>query len=620
MLRLFCLRWRPGDARLEQECRERWRRLEAGAAWSKVIDRRGVLLCLAAPDRDLSPLVLENEEGVIAGALFTRGCDGRPSRHVTRLGAEQVREMLDTGGRGLIEGYWGSYVAILHDRRGDLLHVLRDPVASRPIYFGPLPGGAICVFTHAGDFISATGEVACDDGFISAYLLRSRLVSQRTAIAGVTEVLPGQRLTIGRDGMNCETLWRPAPVRQRGRRPSFSEARAMLRSAVLDAARAWASVAPRIVHRLSGGLDSSIVLAALAASGAPAPVCLHERPKGFHEGDEREYAALAADRFNARLIEVEGDPERVDYAQLARIEPTAKPSDAQLSFSSRRLLDAAMSEGALIVTSGQGGDQVLHRSRTPLIAADAFRDGVAFKDQLRIALDTARLARRPVWDVFAAMAKHGFARAPADPLRRLEGRMSFASADALAIVRAESERHYWADEMRGASPARAMRIGHIIDLQYYHQYSQMNAHFAAAPILAMRPVVEACLSIPPYVMVEGGGERALARAAFADLLPGEILDRKQKGATTRYHQAALERQVPLMKDVLIGGELAKRGLVRSDAVEAALKQATIADAASAANLRTAFVAEMWLRRFLAARTEALDRIRSLQRASTVEST
>src|SRR5207248_1207100 len=49
------------------------------------------------------------------------------------------------------------------------------------------------------------------------------------------------------------------------------------------------------------------------------------------------------------------------------------------------------------------------------------------------------------------------------------------------------------------------------------------------PLLS-QPVMEVCLQIPTYLLVQGGRERSLAREAFADRLPPQILQRRDKGS------------------------------------------------------------------------------------------
>ena len=100
-------------------------------------------------------------------------------------------------------------------------------------------------------------------------------------------------------------------------------------------------------------------------------------------------------------------------------------------------------------------------------------------------------------------------------------------------------------------------------------------------------------------MTQGGQDRSLARAAFAADLPETIRARSHKGDTTRFHNRVLERQLPLMREMLLGGELARRGLVDRERLEAVLSRDVIADGGLKGALMSTFVAEAWLQRFKA---------------------
>jgi asparagine synthase (glutamine-hydrolysing) len=157
--------------------------------------------------------------------------------------------------------------------------------------------------------------------------------------------------------------------------------------------------------------------------------------------------------------------------------------------------------------------------------------------------------------------------------------------------------------MRTATPARALRMAHLADLQYYHQTSSLSARFVSAPLLTSQPVVECVLSIPPYLMTHGGRERALARAAFEAWLPPKVALRRHKGDTTRYHLKVLERQIAFVREVLLEGELPTRGLVDRAALEETLQRDFIVDARAKAGVMTALVAELWLRRLAKAKAK-----------------
>src|SRR6185437_14353643 len=80
------------------------------------------------------------------------------------------------------------------------------------------------------------------------------------------------------------------------------------------------------------------------------------------------------------------------------------------------------------------------------------------------------------------------------------------------------------------------------------------------PLLS-QPLMEICLQIPTYLLLRGGRERALARQAFADRVPVEILRRRDKGSIVSHATEMLRRSEPFVRDLLLGGALAENNVI-----------------------------------------------------------
>jgi asparagine synthase (glutamine-hydrolysing) len=91
------------------------------------------------------------------------------------------------------------------------------------------------------------------------------------------------------------------------------------------------------------------------------------------------------------------------------------------------------------------------------------------------------------------------------------------------------------------------------------------------PLLS-QPILELCLRIPVYVLRDGGQDRALARAAFADVLPPEILSRTSKGNTHSHMHEVFENNLPLIREILPGGYLVTEGFIDGATLEDLLNQ------------------------------------------------
>lgn len=576
-----------------------WSRLEKLGPWVKFIDRRGVLAHYILERHEHAPLDFGDSKGAIFGPLFRRTED-RAGR-VQCLDRDVIAELVDGGGGALITGYWGAWTAIINDCGYDLLHVVRDPCGAGPIYDGGTDQVRITC-THPGDYVRMLDGCEPDFDVLAASIVCPSLVTPRTAIVGLREIFPGERVTFPREGgvTRRELLWRPTTQSPQVSLDGFEAAAGELRRTLTHCAASWSDQAPIIVHRLSGGLDSSVVLAALLDGNATEIVAVNEFSAEAPEGDERAIARKAALKFGVRLVEIEMSPTRVDWGRLSSVDLTARPLRQIFSVADTTVGDAiATIHGGAVVTSGQGGDQVFHRSHLPYMAADAWRDGLDWQTVLRVAIDTARLGRRHVWSVLGTVVKHGLFRRPLPADGAAARVMLFDGGRGADAARRLDVDHPWAREIQSAPPARALRMGLIADLQNYRQRDAIALRFNKAQIVSSQPVIEFCLRTPPYVMTKGGKDRALLRTAFERDLPGEVLNRTSKGATTRYHAAVAHKHFSMMRDLLVGGEAEKLGLLNGRALREVFAVGEITSAPQSAALLSCLLVELWLRQFKA---------------------
>lgn len=604
--RVFCIRMPVGRTGVAGRAREMLARV-CGApeeGWETIIDRMGVLLAMKRDSRDAAPLVLPDQLGVVLGRLFVRGADPEPDCLVTEVTRSAAFDLVSAGGESFTRAYWGPYCAILHDRFANMLRIVRDPMGARPIFRVEWEGLYIA-FSHLSDLYASGVEADVDDEGVRAFLTDVRLVSERTGVTGVRELLAGAELRMGQEWLDVATVWRPEQPR-RWTHNMFSDAVSAVRSQAFRVGEAWAAALPRALHRLSGGLDSSIALSLLrrGAHRVSDIVAINEY-SAFAESDERGQARAAAAWFGTRLIELEVRPDCIDYRTVLDHEPESRPTLAALGFADDGLAAAAPDFAGGPLTSGQGGDQIFHRSSRAVLVADAVRDGVSPRAVWRIAYDNALLAKRPVWEGVGVGLKHGVLRLPLETLAQLDSPMMWrlerdGSGDAF-LTEAWSA-HPWRAPKE--TPARAERVRRIIDLTYYHQPSPLTTSFQNCPILTSQPLVETCLAVAPYLMSAHAKDRALARAAFGDQLPPSVLGRQNKGDTTRFVAEMLRRNLPFARDVLIGGRLVEREILSPAIVHELVASSVVLSGTQKARLMRSLAAELWVRRVESARREA----------------
>lgn len=566
----------------EKRARRQLERL--GEGWTTRYDRRGFLL---AHHGDDGVATLPFGMGFVLGAYDGAPPDPSPP-------CEARFDPIP----GWVERRWGAYVAFLIDSGFDIVRVLRDPSGALPCYLHQA-GGFHTIFSDARDFVRMMGEAAPDLGFIHAFLRNPVYVGQRTGLKGVEELWPGECVTFSAGGRSFRQAWSPQRFARSTTNLTWDEGRRALREAGERVVASRTAGHARVALRLSGGFDSSLMLGLLKCASQADIVCVNEYWEGAPEGDEREIAASVAAARGADFRALRIDPYKVEYSRVLAAPLTVKPTLALLSYANPEIAEFYASLACGFIASGQGGDHLFHRSRTPWIAADALRDGMQPDAMLAVALDTARLTGRSVWAIFAAMAKGAIGQVP--PLRHRSRVMDVLTP---SLDEAPWD-HAWLEDAQRASPSRMLRVQQLLDALMYFDASVLDQGAPARPLLLSQPIIEACLRIPPYVMTQGGKERALARAAFADLVPTSVLSRATKGETTRYFMAVLGANADWMRAILTNGRLVEEGVVDPVALESALKSDWRQDGLAADGLYALIAAECWLRNLDHARDLAL---------------
>ena len=115
-------------------------------------------------------------------------------------------------------------------------------------------------------------------------------------------------------------------------------------------------------------------------------------------------------------------------------------------------------------------------------------------------------------------------------------------------------------------------------------------------------MVEAGLALSAVDLTWGGRDRAAARAAFADVLPPSILDRRSKGELGAYYGGAVAAHLDFLRDYLLGGALAEAGLI-DPGLEDRLTRDALLWRGGHSHLLSLALTEAWVRRW----RERLDR-------------
>ncbi len=316
---------------------------------------------------DLSPAghqPMENEDGLVVitfnGEIYNFA-DLRPALEAAghRFRSRTDTEMLlhgyeQWGLEGLLRRIRGMYAfAIVDLRRAATIHLVRDPLGKKPLFFR-WSGGELLFASSAralAEALDAPPDV--DPVSVDALLWNRYIPGPRTIFAGVEKLPPGHAWSLANDGSTTMVRhWRPDfihPEEGIGEDVWLERVEDALTTAVR---RRFVADVP-VGVMLSGGVDSSLVTAIAAKTmGAVETFCVANEDAAR---DESRYALAVARRYHTdhHVLPVRSDA-RANLPQLvaAMGEPLADASAANL------LAIAQLARRSVtVVLTGDGGDE-----------------------------------------------------------------------------------------------------------------------------------------------------------------------------------------------------------------------------------------------------------------------
>ena len=262
-----------------------------------------------------------------------------------------------------------------------------------------------------------------------------------------------------------------------------------------------------------------------------------------------------------------------------------------------------MQYGASGFFSGAGGDSVFYQARADLAVTDYLFEHGFDRGLLRTAIDAAQVSRKSIWPLLlGAVRARMFARpwdpvAMAKPLER-----TIVNNEVIAAVKRDAGFvHPWlADRSTvGVPPGILWHVMSIsIPPAFYPSLSSGPYPERTLPLLS-QPLVETCLRIPSYTLINSGQDRALARRAFAADLPAEIVRRRAKGRADQHVRNMVDANLELIRELLLDGLLVQRGYLNRAALDRYLTRGSSpADYQYSEILQEHVCTESWLRRAL----------------------
>lgn len=508
---------------------------------------------------DDTALIDLGAEGIILGVLFSRSSselleslpgDAPECRNIDRLA------------NWLIEECWGAYIVVHTNCQTGAVQILVDPSGLLPVYSAETATHRIFA-SHPELLRRASGfQLVPSWPAIHAHLSRPDLRQRATCLAGVSELAPGELIIAGERQVSGRQKWRPDDFMPSTRQTSCEEAAEQLRELATSVIGAWAMRQGKVAVAASGGVDSSLICAALAEAGQPFD-CV-TLATADPSGDERAYVRMIGDHLGVNVVGKTYDIRTIEplvcvSAGLAR--PSRKAFMAAVDAA---LFDAGQSLEADVIFDGNGGDNLfcfLH-SAAPLV--DRLLCEGPGRGSAATFVDLCHLTGCSMPTMMRAMLRRLFRERPSDlwpaDLRLLSG--AFEQLDP------DEPLSSWFETRVGCHHGKRDHLALLMRNQNHVNGLAAGGLPRFSPLLS-QPLIEYCLGVPTWVWCTGGINRAPARAAFAAELPRDILERVSKAGPDSFVRLFFDMHRRTYRELLLEGLLARNGLIDRVAVEAA---------------------------------------------------
>ena len=537
-----------------------------------------------------------------------RRLEARGARFYTESDTEVILRAYETDGPDCVRQLRGMFAFAILDERARRLVLARDRAGIKPLVYAW--DGRRLLFASEIKAILEEPAVARDIDVeaLGQYLTFHYVPAPRTIFTAIRKLPPASTLILPLDGGEpvVSRYWSLRFVPDTG--VTERELIDRLRTELTDAVRCHMVSDVPIGAFLSGGMDSSTVVALMAqASSAP----IRTFSIGFDEADfdELRFARQIAARYGTDHYELVVKPNAFEV--LPKLawhfdEPFADSSAIPTYYVSK-----ITREHVTVALSGDGGDENFagyRRYARALGLHERFDQGSA-----RVTRPLLRLASGllPVGAPGQAMA----GMLGAGPLERYFRLVTYQ--------RRETLRRLLSDELvdlarSGPDPALFSRLAaegdapdyvstlQGIDMATYlpddilakvDRMSMAVSLESRVPLLDHR-LMEFVATIPSTLKLRNGSGKYLLQRAMAADLPAEVLKRKKMGFGVPLGAWFRHELRDMTRDVLLGARARQRGILRPSEVQALLDTHDAGRRDCSARLWSLICFELWMRQWV----------------------
>jgi len=273
---------------------------------------------------------------------------------------EVLLELFARHGGDCLERLHGIFAFAVWDADRRRLYLARDPLGVKPLYWARLADGFLFASELKALVLCPDLPRDIDPVAVTDHLGFLWTAGEATMLKSVRKLRPGTALTVEGGALTLRRYWRPPLARPE---PEAHASPAALTSLIDEVVREQMVADVEVGALLSGGVDSSAIVAAMCRATAPANIttfCAVIPDRGGPSdnfGDDLRHARQVAAAFGVRLMEVPTEPDLIGGLGdmvWSLDEPTADFAALQ----TRILAEAAADAGIKVLLSGVGGDDL----------------------------------------------------------------------------------------------------------------------------------------------------------------------------------------------------------------------------------------------------------------------
>jgi asparagine synthase (glutamine-hydrolysing) len=519
----------------------------------------------------------------------------------------------------------GIFAFAVWDSQDRVLSLARDHLGVKPLYYADLAKGFLFASELKSLVLCPDLPRAIDPVVVADQIGYAWSAGEATMLQAVRKLRPGHIMTVG---PNASVRTRPYYRTPRaGRDLAVGRATPDQLTQLIDQVVADQMVSDvEVGALLSGGVDSSAIVAAMCRAADPARISTFcasvsdDSGEGDNFGEDAAHARQVADHLGVNLIEVPTDADLVD-ALPQILWALDDPSADFAALQSNLLAREARANGIKVLLSGVGGDDLFTgygRHTAALLYARLDR------------IPGARKLAAWALGLFDPSSVGGRRKQRVSELLRLPEDEMLAEAMSFSAVTGTGRRALIADGPRNLIPAdgiptpiwaslEATRGMHPVDrlldlelngflpdlnLNYTDKMAMLEGVEVRVPLIDRR-MVDFAATVPLADKIDLRQTKKILRASQRSRLPDSVLTRPKQGFGVPIRAWLRGPARPLLEDLTSAATLTSRGLFDAPAVEKLREDFLARRIDAALTLFPIMAIELWCRALDAAPTAKL---------------